>query len=178
LSSCSVIDNKDDNLVVAEGVTDTSRIVDIVVVVTIAASDKDVVVTVVDISNDTVTSINTITNSAIIGVLHALEFAEAQIVRLGPVDEAATCITTIVTKPGIEDTRIATIATISKVHRNRGDGATSRADGIGASTEVIVTPGFTALAVVDEESEKSSSDDVASVSVSERTRPASIFVAV
>jgi len=140
-----VVDDEDFNLAVAEGITDTGRIIDIVVVATITASDEDVVVTVVDISNDTVTSINTIANSAIIGGLHALIGAVAQIVRLGPVDEAAACIATVVTEPGVEDARIAIIATVGKIHGDGGDGATRLADGVRAGAEVIITPGLTAL---------------------------------
>jgi len=140
-----VVHDKDDDLAVGEASATTSRITDIVVAGTVAAGDENVVATVVDVGDDTVALIDRAANSVISGILHAVEAGEAQLIRLGPVDETATGITTVVTEPGVEGAGIATIATIGHEHGDRGDGTTRGADGIGAGTKVIIAPGRATL---------------------------------
>jgi len=143
-----MIDNESDNLIVSEAGTTASRIVNVVVAITVAAGDEDVVTTIVHIGDDTVALIDRPADSVISGVLETVEVSEAEVIRLGPVDEAAACIATVVTEVGVESARVATIATIGHEHRDGGDGATSSANGVRASTQLIIAPGGTALSPV------------------------------
>jgi len=141
-----VIDNKGSDFAVPKGGATASRIMNIVSAATLAAGKKNVVMAIVDITNDTIALVKRRADGVVRGVLKAVEGGEAKVIRLCPVDEASTCIATVVLQPLVERAGVATIAKRSKIHGDRSDGTTGRADGVGsASSKTVAAPTTIAL---------------------------------
>ena len=141
-----VIDDKGLDFTVLEGGTPTCRIVNLVSAATLTARDEDVVMAIVDVGNDTVTLVHSRADRREIRMLEALATGEAELVDLGPVDEATASIASVLLKPIVEGARIAAITTGCDVHGDGSDGATGRADGVGRTcSKTILAPTAVAL---------------------------------
>ena len=140
-----MVDDKDRDLTVREGRAAARRVVHVVHVVARAAGDEHVVATAVHVRDKTVATVDRGAHSRVGGVLLAVEVGEAQVVRLGPVDEAAARIAAVVAQPRVEGAGVATVAAVRHEHGNRRDRAAALADGVRARAETVVAPRRAAL---------------------------------
>jgi len=142
-----VVDEEADDRAVRELVGALCGVVGVVDVVASAGGDKDVVVATVDIGDETVAGIDRGADSGVRGVLGRDEGDAAETVGGSPVDVAAASIAAVVGEPGVHLAGIATPATSSTVHRDRGDGTAGTADGgARAGAKTVATPLGVALA--------------------------------